>query len=224
MKLFKFDTHVHTSEVSRCGKVAAADMITMYKNAGYSGVVITDHYSIYTLERFNPKNWDEFLDNYLAGYNIALEEGKKQGLQVILGVELTFEGRPDDYLVYGVDEKFLRENIELHKMGLENFRALIKDKGIIIVQAHPFRPNLKQAPPHLLDGIEVYNGNPRHNSSNELAMEYAEKNGLYKLSGSDFHQTDDLARGGIVLSEMIGSPAELVDVIVNNRIKDLIMT
>jgi len=55
----------------------------------------------------------------------------------------------------------------------------------------------------LIDGVEIYNGNPRHNSSNHLALEYARKNGLKMLSGSDFHQVQDAARGGIIVDERI---------------------
>ena len=42
--LMLLDTHVHTSQVSPCGKVPAEEMIELYKEAGYGGVIITDHY------------------------------------------------------------------------------------------------------------------------------------------------------------------------------------
>lgn len=37
------------------------------------------------------------------------------------------------------------------------------------MQAHPFRNGLKIVDPKHLDGIETYNGNPRHDSRNEIA-------------------------------------------------------
>ena len=45
MNYHKYDTHVHTSETSICGKVDAKTLVRLYKKAGYTGVVITDHYS-----------------------------------------------------------------------------------------------------------------------------------------------------------------------------------
>ena len=42
--LMLLDTHVHTCQVSPCGKVPAKEMIELYKEAGYGGVIITDHY------------------------------------------------------------------------------------------------------------------------------------------------------------------------------------
>ena len=40
---FFVDTHVHTSETSKCGRSTAAEMIAAYKNAGFGAVVISDH-------------------------------------------------------------------------------------------------------------------------------------------------------------------------------------
>jgi hypothetical protein len=125
-------------------------------------------------------------------------------------------------LVYGVDEEFLLRNKELYKLGLQGFKKLISDKDILIVQAHPYRPYMTPADPSLIDGVEVYNGNPRHDSNNDLAYEYALDNKLKMLSGSDFHQIQDLARGGIVLTEPIRTPAELVKLIKTDGILELL--
>lgn len=222
MTVYKYDTHVHTSEVSPCGKVPAAEAVRLYKDAGYEGIVITDHYFDLYFEMMGYISWDKKTDYYLEGYKSALEEGKAIGLKVVLGMELRFSENINDYLVFGIDEEFIRTNKELYRLGLKKFRALTKDKGIMIFQAHPFRRGMVLAPPELLDGIEVYNGNPRHDSHNDMAYGYAQKNGLLMLSGSDFHQTVDLARGGIITSVKINDSHELVDTIRNDEIIGLI--
>ena len=222
MSQYKYDIHVHTSEVSSCGRIPAKELVGMYKNAGYHGVVITDHYYEGFFENLQNTSWAEKTDQFLEGYNNALCEGRKLDFQVICGMEIGFTENPNEYLVYGIDENFLKENKELYKLGLKGFKKLIEGSGIIIVQTHPFRSGMIPASPRLIDGIEVYNGNPRHNSRNHLALEHAEKNGLIKLSGSDFHQRDDLARGGIIVSEVVNSPSQLVDIIRNSRIIELI--
>jgi histidinol phosphatase-like PHP family hydrolase len=43
----------------------------------------------------------------------------------------------------------------------------------------------------------VFNGNPRHNSQNPLALQYARQHGLLMSSGSDAHQVEDVGRGGL---------------------------
>ena len=39
------ELHLHTSESSPCGRVPAKKGMTMYREAGYDGVVVTDHFS-----------------------------------------------------------------------------------------------------------------------------------------------------------------------------------
>ena len=201
--MYKYETHFHTAETSPCGKVRAVDAVRIYKEAGYTGIVVTDHYFHGFFERQLFKSWDAKIDLYLAGYHRALEEGAKLGLEVHLGMEIQFSENSNDYLVYGFDEDFLRRSKKLYRLGLKDFRKHTTGSGIVIVQAHPFRPRMIPADPSLLDGIEIYNGNPRHDSSNHLALKYAQDNGLKMLSGSDFHQVQDAARGGIIVAERI---------------------
>ena len=45
MNLYYYDLHVHTSNVSPCAHVKAEEVVRLYAQAGYKGIVITDHYS-----------------------------------------------------------------------------------------------------------------------------------------------------------------------------------
>ena len=40
MSYYRYDTHVHTCEVSPCGKVPAEEMVRLYREAGYQGIII----------------------------------------------------------------------------------------------------------------------------------------------------------------------------------------
>lgn len=196
---YLYDPHVHTSEVSFCGQLKACEMVRLYKAAGYQGIVITDHYFNGYIDSLPSDNWKDKMDAYLSGYRSAKKAGDEKGLDILLGMELRFDEGPEDYLVYGFDEDFLFNNPYLNKLGLKSFKQLIKGTGILIFQAHPFRLWLKPAPAELLDGVEVYNGNPRHNSGNDKAYAYAAENGLYMLAGSDAHQPQDVGLSGIAV-------------------------
>ena len=63
--------------------------------------------------------------------------------------------------------------------------------------------------PGFLDGVEVFNGNPRHNSQNQLALMYATQHKLLQCGGSDAHQTEDIGRGGLLTKERITDLATL---------------
>lgn len=222
MNYYKYDTHVHTSETSPCGKVDAKTLVHLYKRAGYHGIVITDHYYMDFFKQLPYDNWSRKVDEYLAGYYTALEEGRKVGVNVLLGIELRFTENSNEYLVYGFSPDFLYKNPALYDMDLRSFRQLIRNTPILVYQAHPFRVNMTPVLPEYIDGIEIYNGNPRHNSNNDKAYEYAKANGLKMLSGSDFHQIQDIARGGIVLNEAPEDAIELAELLKNNRIIEFI--
>lgn len=210
MNSFKIDMHVHTAEVSPCGKVAATEVANLYMEAGYQAIVITDHYYEGFFEELQGLPWKEQVELYLTGYRLAKEAGLKAGLQVILGIELRFTDNVNDYLVYGIDEKFLYSHPRLDQSNLTQLRQFKKDLDILVYQAHPFRAGMQTVEPSLLDGVEVFNGNPRHDSRNDLAYQFALVNNLKMISGSDFHQKVDLARGGIDTGEKVTNSTELV--------------
>ena len=60
-----------------------------------------------------------------------------------------------------------------------------------------------------MDGVEVINAHPRHDSHNDRAKEYAEEFGLIQLAGSDCHQTPDIARSGILSDTLPADTFEL---------------
>ena len=87
----------------------------------------------------------------------------------------------------------------MHRLDLAGLHALCRRWGALLVQAHPNRKNCHPVDAGLLDGVEVFNGNPRHDSHNALTLAFAQAHPhLIRTSGSDYHQPQDLARGGIV--------------------------
>jgi len=110
--MYRYELHLHTSETSKCGHVAAADQIAAYKALGYQGVCVTDHLHNAQIAYFNvADDWNVIVDRYLAGYRAAKAAGDAVGMDVIFGVELRFPENDSDYLIYGVDEQRLRRGL-----------------------------------------------------------------------------------------------------------------
>ena len=84
----KIELHAHTSEVSPCSGISAADIISGYHNAGYDAVVITDHFNFYVLEGFNIDNETDRVKRYMLGYELARKAAAKYGMKAILGIEV----------------------------------------------------------------------------------------------------------------------------------------
>ena len=53
-------------------------------------------------------------------------------------------------------------------------------------------------PAGLLDGVEVCNENPRHNSHNDRALAYAKEHHLLMTAGSDVHELGDAGGAGLL--------------------------
>ena len=196
MKGYLFDTHVHTAESSACGEVAAEGVVARYRSLGYDGIIVTDHVNAYNFSKLG-STYNEQAENWLKGYRTA-EAAAGDGFTVILGMEIRFLDYNNDYLVYGFDEGLIFTCDMAHFRSLEEFRPFADEHGLVIYQAHPFRPDMTVIDQTLLDGMEVYNGHGGHNSSNDIAYRWAEKYSLPMSSGSDFsempHDSFDVAR------------------------------
>ena len=208
--MFKLDTHIHTSDVSLCAQVEPEVMVEEYCRAGYSGIVITNHYNYDTLEVIAAGLTDprEIAARYLSGYRRAKAAAEGR-IDVLLGMEARFPSNYNDYLVFGIDEAFVEEVTARDIMRLDPFRELAHERGALVFQAHPFRNGMTVTKPDRLDGIEVYNANIGHDSRNDIARQWAEKCGLLMSSGSDYHALRDVGRGGIETAERIRDNAAL---------------
>lgn len=209
---YLYEMHAHVKEVSTCSNTEARKMVECYENRGYSGIVLTDHMnpSTFRVPKIEHISWDEKIDHFLTGYNIVKEaaEGK---FNVLLGMEINFHNHPNDYLVYGVTEAFLRNNHNLLDLTPRKFAKIAHENGLIMIQAHPFRRGMQVEDWKILDGYEIFNGNPRHHSSNEMAEIWAKaKNKTIVTSGSDFHEPEDAALGGIYFNCPINTNDDLL--------------
>lgn len=215
MKKYLYDLHIHTSESSACGETCAADIVARYKGLGYDGIVITDHVGESAL-RNRGETYDEKITEVLKGYRAAkaLED---ENFTVILGMELRFRENDNDYLVYGIDEDFLRRvNLtEFEKPA--DFVAVAKENNLAFFQAHPFRDGMTVLNPIILDGVEVYNGHGGHDSRNDIALAWAKKFGVRMISGSDFHYVSKAEPGGVYFEERHMDSKAVAKALLENR-------
>lgn len=193
--MYFYELHMHTSETSRCGRSSAFDMVSAYKDKGFSGVVVTDHFvNGYSYSAF-PDTWKEKMDAYLKGYRAAKEAGKQLGIDVFLGWEYTYLGNnAEDYLTLGLNEDFLyNQAIDCDQWTIEQYAKTVHNAGGLIIRAHPYRiaPYIHTGcieREGIADAIEVYNGgNPAGTDYDSKALAYATKHGYPMVAGSDTH-------------------------------------
>ncbi len=213
--------HAHTKGVSACAHATPEELAALYENTEYRGIVLTNHLNASTFICGGIENapWCEKAEFFLNGYR-RLKELLNGKMTVLLGFEINFYGKPNDYLVYGATEDFIISNGDLMAMKIKDFSELAHENGLLFIQAHPFRQNMQMVEPELLDGYEVCNCNPRHDSRNPVAGYWADYVGAkVRISGSDFHDPEDACRGGIYFDDEIKTNAELTEALANGKYK-----
>ena len=185
---YKLELHAHSNPASGCSEVSVPDLVALYAELGYHGVVLTNHFIYDYSTCMRGRSVEEGIEVWLNDYRAAVEEGKKYGLAVFLGAEIRFTENNNDYLIYGLREEMLPEIYRLLPEGVEYFRKHYAMPDSVFLQAHPFRDGMVEVDPALLDGIETFNMHPGQRSRNAVANLYAKKNGIgIRLVASDFH-------------------------------------
>lgn len=230
--MYKYETHLHTSEGSWCASSTGAEMARAHKAAGYDGIFVTDHFFNSSTTVPSELPWEQRIDLYCKGYENALEEGLKIGLDVFFGVEWTVNGA--DFLLYNINKQWLKENQAVlsgpddYLVSEHDLFTEVRIAGGFIVHAHPFReapyiPHISLYP-HYVDAVEVVNtrnSDPLFGGNtvfNDRAKKYAEMFGLPQTGGSDTHNAAQIINGGILVPEKINTPADYLRQIKNGSV------
>ncbi|MCQ2432334.1 MAG: PHP domain-containing protein [Clostridia bacterium] len=203
----KMEIHAHTSPVSPCSELPPEKLIALLHKEHYDGVVITNHF--YAGGPFMKA--EDPIAAYLDDFKKAKEEGEKVGMTVLLGAEFRIDENYNDYLVYGCDEKMLRECSKRFNITLEQFYHDYHSEDIVILQAHPFRNNMTLMPSEYLDGIEAFNMHPNHNSRVAVASKYAGEQKFPIITvGTDLHHDGHEGVASMRVKEVPQNEKELV--------------
>jgi len=172
----KVELHSHTNhskgeKIRIEGLNSPKEMVRQAKRLGLDAIAITDH-------------------NEFKGAVEAEREGKRIGITVIKGEEITIAG--DRHILgLGLTEKIKRD------LSLEETLDAIKAQGGISISPHPFdlankgiRENAAKC-----DAIEVFNAINLDRFSNRNAKKFALEKNLVTVAGSDAHCIEMLGYG-----------------------------
>lgn len=186
--MYRYETHLHTSPVSRCAKSSVRESLEYYKSLGYDGVFVTNHFLDGNLNMDKTFPYEDRIHFYFSDYEQAVEIGKELDIRVFSGVELSYKGT--DFLIYGLDKAWYLAHPEIIEMKKSEELSFMIEEGALVIQAHPFREaryiDHIRLYPRNVHGVEVINAS-RGERENDLAEKYRESYGLLKFAGSDNH-------------------------------------
>ncbi|HWT27840.1 MAG TPA: PHP domain-containing protein [Mobilitalea sp.] len=197
MALYQYETHLHTKEASACALLTGAEHVRLYKEAGYDGIIVTDHF--FNGNSCIPEDlpWEERVELFCKGYENAKEEGDRIGLSVFFGWEANYDGA--EFLIYGLDKEWLKQHPDMLSWSIEEQYAKVHEAGGFVVHAHPYRerPYISEVRlfPESIDAVEVVNIGNRNEEFDKKAACYAKKLKLPTMAGTDAHGFENCHSG-----------------------------
>ena len=215
---FLYETHMHTCLGSACGRATGKEQARVYKDAGYTGIIITDHFFGGNTAVSRELPWEERIDLFWRGYEEAKEEGDRIGLDVFFGLEQNIHF--DEYLIYGLTKEYMKAHPEMEHWDRHRQLEEVHKAGGCVIQAHPFRMrsymDRVRLGLHYCDGIEVANaGNDPMDDAR--AWLYAQEFGLLTTAGSDNHCGANWPLYGVMLDKRLTSIADYVTMVLTKK-------
>ena len=215
---YLYETHMYTCLASACGKSTGKEHVHFYKDAGFTGIIMTDHFfgGNTAIDRTLP--WEERIDLFWRGYEDAKEEGDKVGLDVFFGLEQNYTG--DEYLIYGLTREYMKAHPEMEHWTRRQQLEAVHRAGGCVIQAHPFRirgyMDKIQVGTLFCDGIEAANcGNQPLDDARAYKMGKAEN--LVMTAGSDNHLSPIPDPYGVILQKRLTSILDYVKIILQRE-------
>lgn len=213
--MIKLETHCHLKGTSACADTDIDIVIDKYAEAGYGGIVVTNHFSADCYERcYVGNSRKEKIDYFFNVYDDFSKKCNKKNIITFWGAEVRTKdertSRGTEYVVLGLPKKAYYEGEFLFNLDQKGLFELAEKHGAFMYQTHPFRVGVVNGDPKYLHGAEYFNGHYHHCNNNELAREFCRENNLIGLSGTDFHHIDQPITAGIMLPKEITNEEQLV--------------
>lgn len=217
-----YETHLHTKQGSACGNNTGREMAIAHKEAGYAGIIVTDHFFYGNTRPDRSLPWQDWVHEFCSGYRDAKAVSKEIDLDVFFGWESGYHGT--EFLVYGLTEEWLMNHPEIKGATVEEQYKLVHEGGGVVFQAHPYReepyiPEVRLFPEYV-DGIEVFNAHNKLTDGkdlfNERAAVYAEKYNFPVTCGSDIH-CDVPVMTGVAFDKRLKDINEFIELVLAKK-------
>ena len=229
---YLYDFHVHTKEGSACSIAPVRELVKYYRDRGFSGFILTDHFSGNTSFP-DGISWEERVNRTWEIYDAAQEECAKYGdFKVFFGIEFSLRSDPDnireilgnDFIVTNITKEWMLENEDAFGLDFNAGFDKIRAAGGFISHAHPFLEEdyIKsiQLLPRKIDAVEIINAYGTE-MTNGAAKWYADTYNLPYTAGSDMHNItmDNVMLAGVETENECETVVDLINAVKNRQVK-----
>ena len=220
--MYKYETHLHTKPVSACAGATVREHMEFYKEKGYDGIFITNHFIDGNIahEVREGHTYEEMIEFYFSDYEEAKKLETEIGIKVFSGVESSYGGT--DFLIYGLDKEWYLSHPEIREMRRSDLLDFYIENGALVIQAHPFREasyiDHIRLFPRNIHGTEVVNAG-RSEFENRMAKLYAEKYNLIEFAGSDNHGARQENLAGMESEEPVVDEKDFVEKVKSGKMQ-----
>ena len=228
---YLYETHLHTNQSSACAHNSGYEMAKAAHEAGYTGIIVTDHNWGGNNCIDSSLSWKDWVLEFSKGYLDAKSYGDSHDFDVFFGYEAGYNAT--EFLIYGADIDWLIAHPEIRTATIEQQFDLIHDAGGMVIHAHPFReewyiPEIRLFPDYV-DGVEGINAthsshkSTSHNKAefDDKAVQYAREHHLPMTAGSDIHSTY-LFGGGMAFKRRLTSVQDFCSAVLSDE--DYVLT
>ena len=210
---YRLELHAHSSPASGCSEVPADELVRVFKEAGYDGVTLANHF---ISDNENSSTKQEAIEKFKNDLYTAYEAGEKYGIKIYTAAELRFwRENKNDYLFFGFDLDELDVIYDYLETDLDTFVREYKKPESLLMQAHPFRNGMVRMNPDYFDAMEAFNVHQNHNSRVAVASKYLTEIGKIAVIGSDYHHPTFEGISATRTKVLPKDEAELISIIKN---------
>lgn len=216
--MFKYETHLHTAETSKCARSGGADMARRFAALGYAGIFVTDHFFNGNTTVPADAPWEDRVALFCRGFDEAKAAGDALGLDVFFGWEYSLGWA--HFLTYGLGRDWLLAHPDVLDWAPRRYADEVHAAGGALIHAHPFRRTgdpVVRLLPFDIDGVEIWNAG-RSDEENLPAAPYARSLSLPVTAGSDIHKTSAPRRAGVFSDTRFASSADYLRALAAGRL------
>ncbi len=224
--MYRYETHLHTAPVSKCATASIREHLEVYKNLGYDGIFVTNHFLDGSLNIDKTKSYEERLNFFYSDFEEGVKIGKELGIKVFCGIETNYLG--SDFLVYGLSKEWYLKNSHIMEMSKREQLEFFMENGALVIHAHPFREagyiDHIRLYPRSVHGVEIVNAT-KPDFENEMAKIYAKQYGLIEFAGTDNHHVneDKHKLAGMECQRPILDEVDFVNAVKNGEMKPFVI-